>query len=1039
MRAAQTTRPVRIAATVAALSVSLTGAEVAAVTQAPIVGELERLSVDASGGLYAGGVMVVGGQNVTLPRNLLVDLPGTRLTLRQLFDDAPPHCAGTSGLARADPCRGGTAGAIATVLANRLDTGEVIAGDVSLVKGLEVVVGDVTFLDHAGGSFRLNGLPGDAATGLLVRLNDPEARHTVQRGPGCAGGPNCSPDPRFGVDPDDYTAAFVTGVPVCLPSTVVTGARTAGSDLSGSGDPLCPQHNRDTRPMADSTRFAPLRVGDNVRVEGGWESVGGVRFLSAWRLQVRDALLTRDEPGQPDYLLLAGNEWDVPGFSHERLRFLLVGASSLASSRVDVFGRHFDVNGHAHERPVASTVGNPGTIHQGMSSTAGGLFELRYDVDFLAGVDPLASPCGNLRNAGFHVCPLGPTLADEVRVLSPTPRELVARTRRVVPLSPGVIALDVSGRPAPSGEYRSSVGLGHPDFGAFDLARVRFPFLFDGLPWNLDRRLGPGGCDGLCEASPQPLEPFPFAGLDPRTQSANPLPDRMFAFHPFGPGDAVDWPPPTPTPFGVTATPEPAPLCALPEPPEPPTISSFGPTHAAAGASGTGLVHGAGFVAGTTCALGSGVDVACEVLSSSRLRAVFRVSPLASPGLRTLVVTGPGGSASLAAAFTVEPPPPRPTAPLLVDVFPVNVTPGTTYALALTGEGFTPGMACAFGPGVQVLECHVLSATAAIASVSVGADAAFGFRLGTVTSADGLSGSLASALCVVSSGPPAVGAPTITAVSPYDGAQGTSVVATLSGTGFLAGATCLFGPGVTVVSCGVLSPTTAIAALEIDPAAGPGHRDVTLVNPDFQGATLASGFEVLEAGPTQPPAPPLPPAPPDFGTTLFADSFDAFDSADLGPHWSVAGRFYRRAARARGESALGLALAQVPAPDAQAAQARVYLTGTADGSGVVVRASFSGWYAARLRSSGAIEIVRVDGASTTVLGTRPMPVVVNSGYTLRLTVTGSDHVRLDASVDGVVVLTAGDPDAARRTSGLAGLLSGSAARTQFDSFQVRIP
>ncbi len=58
------------------------------------------------------------------------------------------------------------------------------------------------------------------------------------------------------------------------------------------------------------------------------------------------------------------------------------------------------------------------------------------------------------------------------------------------------------------------------------LVRLNTPFLFTGLPWNLDRRLSPGGCLPTgCDAGPQPLTPFPFEGLafDPRTQAIGPV------------------------------------------------------------------------------------------------------------------------------------------------------------------------------------------------------------------------------------------------------------------------------------------------------------------------------------------------------------------------------------------------------------------------------------------------------------------------------------------------------------------------------------
>ena len=43
---------------------------------------------------------------MVIPRNLLIDLPANRLTLQQLFAQAPPACLanGETGLAKADRC-----------------------------------------------------------------------------------------------------------------------------------------------------------------------------------------------------------------------------------------------------------------------------------------------------------------------------------------------------------------------------------------------------------------------------------------------------------------------------------------------------------------------------------------------------------------------------------------------------------------------------------------------------------------------------------------------------------------------------------------------------------------------------------------------------------------------------------------------------------------------------------------------------------------------------------------------------------------------
>src|ERR1041385_4472999 len=185
---------------------------------APITGEIERLTLNSQTDPWSGGVIVVGGQNIILPRNLLMDLPAIRLTLNQIFAQAPPACLqrAESGLAKGDFCNASKTGAIATIHATRTSAGNVIAGDVFLQKGVETVKGTVTYINYTDGYFRLNGVPNDAATGVMVRLNDPENRHTVQQGLGCqTGSVNCSPDPRFALDADNYTNTFSTGVPSC--------------------------------------------------------------------------------------------------------------------------------------------------------------------------------------------------------------------------------------------------------------------------------------------------------------------------------------------------------------------------------------------------------------------------------------------------------------------------------------------------------------------------------------------------------------------------------------------------------------------------------------------------------------------------------------------------------------------------------------------------------------------------------------------------------------------------------------------------------
>jgi len=182
-----------------------------------IVGEVERIIVDDPTDTWSRGTMVVAGSNVIIPANNVIDLPANRLTLQQLFVNAPTACAADvapadgipdeTGLAKADSCNGSFTGAAVTILANQTNAGDIIAGEVFLEKATELVSGIVSFVNHDEGYFRVDGVttaPDNATTGAMVRVNDPEGRHTEQTGAGCLGsGPNCSADTRYGVDPDN--------------------------------------------------------------------------------------------------------------------------------------------------------------------------------------------------------------------------------------------------------------------------------------------------------------------------------------------------------------------------------------------------------------------------------------------------------------------------------------------------------------------------------------------------------------------------------------------------------------------------------------------------------------------------------------------------------------------------------------------------------------------------------------------------------------------------------------------------------------------
>lgn len=547
------------------LVLAMTCSAQAVITQAPVIGEITRITVDNPADIYSRGTIEVGGQSVIIPANYVIDLPANRLTLQQFFTQAPPDClaAGETGLAKEDTCNTSNTGAAATILANRSDAGNVIAGDVFIEKAAESVLGTVTYIDYTDGYLRINGVVGDPTTGTMVRINDPSGRFTIQQGLGVADPANVvngSADPRFGVDPDNYTTTFSTGYPACIPSTVTGGNRTVGADpISGAGDEFCPVTNRTgSNNPPDAFRFAPILVGDHISAEGNYEVINGVQFLSAHTLVVHVALVTTN--GQPDYIIFDEVEWDVAGFNNERARTLFIGFSTRADSFVDIFALHIDpATGQETEHIVTSTVGceavgGAGTCtNQGIGVTAPGIFKLRYDVDFidptLIAKKPELYPCpvlqlSNLAQIG-HTDPcsgLGQaaSLAQNFRVVSPISRDLIGRSRnKVVGNGGGAFgdSMDITGSPSPNGEYLNPVGVGHPEFVEVNLNAIQTPLIFEGQPWNLDRRLGPGGSEVATNPGSTLLDPFPYSGLDPRAQTATPIStlfgataDRIFAF-----------------------------------------------------------------------------------------------------------------------------------------------------------------------------------------------------------------------------------------------------------------------------------------------------------------------------------------------------------------------------------------------------------------------------------------------------------------------------------------------------------------------------
>jgi hypothetical protein len=150
---------------------------------------------------------------------------------------------------------------------------------------------------------------------------------------------------------------------------------------------------------------------------------------------------------------------------------------------------------------------------------------------------------------------------------------------------------------------------------------------------------------------------------------------------------------------------------------------------------------------------------------------------------------------------------------------------GTT--VTITGTGFLPGAAVYVG-GQSATNVNIVNATTITAVTPPGAA---GTTSITVTNRDSQSGTLAGAFKYAAP-------PTVSGVSPASGPTAGGTLLTISGTGFLTGATVTVG----VSAASNVSVQSATTITTLSPAGPAGSAAVTVINPDGQSSTAATGF-----------------------------------------------------------------------------------------------------------------------------------------------------------------------------------------------------
>ncbi len=275
-----------------------------------------------------------------------------------------------------------------------------------------------------------------------------------------------------------------------------------------------------------------------------------------------------------------------------------------------------------------------------------------------------------------------------------------------------------------------------------------------------------------------------------------------------------------------------------------PTVTGIGPATGPTSGGTAVTITGTSFAAGATVSFGANAATNVTVLNGTTISAT---SPAGAVGTATVTVTNsPGRSGSLSNAFTYTGSNP---APAVTSITPNTGTANGGTAVTITGTGFLPGATVSLG-GTAATNVNVVSSTSITATTPAHAAGAVAV---TMTNTDAQAGTLNNGYIYTASNP----APTVGSITPNAGpvAGGTSV--TITGTGFLAGATVSLG-GTAATNVNVVSSTSITATT---PAHVAGVVSVVVTNTDAKSGTLTNGYTYRN------PAPAVTSVTPNSGTT----------------------------------------------------------------------------------------------------------------------------------------------------------------------------
>ena len=272
-----------------------------------------------------------------------------------------------------------------------------------------------------------------------------------------------------------------------------------------------------------------------------------------------------------------------------------------------------------------------------------------------------------------------------------------------------------------------------------------------------------------------------------------------------------------------------------------PALTSAAPTSATAGGVAFTLtLTGTGFVAGATVNFGTNPAIAPSSVTSTQIVATIPAADIATAGTVNVTVTNPaGGGTSNAQTFTINNP-----APTATSLSPTGATAGgAAFTLTVNGTGFVSTSVVKFNGAAKTTT--FVNATQLTAAITAADIATAGTPTVTVTNpapGGGTSGNLSFTINAAS-------APTLTSLAPTSATEGgAAFTLTLTGTGFVSGATVNFGTNLAITPSSVTS-TQIVATIPAADIATAGTVNVTVTNPAGGGTSNAQTFTINNPAP----------------------------------------------------------------------------------------------------------------------------------------------------------------------------------------------